>query len=93
MVSPVLHFAGEMTLVDGIVNTVKDTGGNITAVYLNLSIQGEKVVQIVLNENGKKLGAEMDGKWVEVIGDVYDQGGVMWFEVKSYKNYKENIFE
>ena len=48
MVSPVLHFAGEMTLVDGIVNTVKDTGGNITAVYLNLSIQGEKVVQIVL---------------------------------------------
>lgn len=93
MVSPVFLFAGERTLIDGIVNTVKDNRGDVTAVHLNLSIQGEKVVHVVLDETGKKLGMEMDGKWVEVIGDVCDQDGGMWIEVKSYKNFKENIFE
>jgi hypothetical protein len=90
---PALLTAGERTLVNGIVNASKDTSGNIVAVKLNLSVEGGEVFNIVLDETGKKLSIEMDGEWVEVIGDVYDQGGVMWIEVKSYKKHKENIFE
>lgn len=93
MVYPLHVTAGERTMVDGIVNTTKDTQGNILDVKLNLAIEGEKVIHIVLDETGKQLGIAMDGKWVIVIGDVYDKAGVSWIEVKSYKNYKETIFE
>ena len=90
---PALLTAGERTIVDGIVNTNKDVSGSIVAVKLNSLIEGGVVFNIFLDETGNKLGVEMDGEWVEVIGDVYDQGGVMWIEVKGYKKYKENIFE
>lgn len=93
MVSPLLVTAGERTILDGIVNTTKDTSGNIVAIKLNLAIEGEKVFHVVLDKTGKQLGIAMDGQWVVVIGDVYDKGGVVWIEVKSYKNYKETIFE
>ena len=93
LASPMLVTAGERTMVDGIVNTTRDTQGNILEVKLNLAIEGEKVIHIVLDETGKQLGIAMDGKWVVVIGDVYNKGGVSWIEVKSYKNYKETIFE
>ena len=90
---PALLAAGERTIVDGIVNTNKDVSGSIVAVKLNSLIEGGVVFNIFLDETGNKLGVEMDGEWVEVIGDVYDQGGVMSIEVKGYKKYKENIYE
>ena len=81
-----------MTKADGIVNTCKDTSGNIVAVKLNLSVEGGEVFNIVLDETGRKLSIEMDGEWVEVIGEVYDRDGVMWMEIKSYEKFEENIF-
>jgi len=84
---PTLLTAGERTIVDGIVNTSKDASGSILAVKLNLVIEGGEVFNIVLDETGKKLGIEMNGEWVEVIGDVYNQSGDIWIEVKSYKKF------
>ena len=62
--------AGERIIVDGKISAIKDNIGNITMV--NLLTDGGEVFNITLNENGKKLGKEMDGKWVEVISEVYD---------------------
>lgn len=90
---PFFLTAGERTIVDGIVNTSKDASGGIVAVTLNLVVEGGEVFNIVLDDIGKKLGIEMNGEWVEVIGEVYDRGGDRWMEVKSYKKYEENIFE
>ena len=90
---PFLLTAGERTIVNGVVSTTKNSSGNIIAVKLNLVIEGGEIFNIALNETGKKLGIEMDGKWVEVIGEVYDRGGDMWIEVRSYKRFVENIFE
>ena len=83
--------AGERIIVDGKISTIKDNIGNIT--MLNLLTDGGEVFNITLNENGKKLGKEMDGKMVEVIGEVYDRGGDMWMEVRSYKKFEEKIFD
>jgi len=90
---PFLLAAGERTIVDGVVNTSKDAGGSIIAIKVKLIIEGGEVFNIALDATGKKLGIEMDGEWVEVIGKVYDRDGDMWMEVKSYKKFDENIFE
>ena len=89
---PFLLKAGERTIVDGIVNASKNTNGNIVAVKLNLAVAGIETFNIVLDDGGKKLGIEMDGEGVEVIGEVYDRDGLMWMEVKSYEKFEENIF-
>jgi len=75
--------AGERIIVDGKISAIKDNSGNITAV--NLIADGGDVFNIILDESGKKLGKQMDGKWVEVIGDVSVKGDKTWLEVKSYK--------
>ena len=90
---PLFLNAGERTIVDGIINTSKDASGSIVAIKLNLAVADGEMFNIVLDENGKKLGIEMDGKWVEVIGEVYDRDGEKWMEVKSYKKHEKNIFE
>ena len=90
---PFFLTAGERTIVDGIVNTSKDASGSIIAIKVNLMIVGGEVFNIALDATGKKLGIEMDGEWVEVIGDVYDRDGDRWMEVKSYKKFDENILE
>jgi RecJ-like exonuclease len=90
---PAFLKAGELTKVDGIVNTSKDTSGNTVAVKLNLSVEGGEVFNIVLDETGRKLSIEMEGEWVEVTGEVYDRDRVIWMEIKSYEKFEENIFK
>ena len=83
--------AGERTIVTGMVETSLLDNGNITSVKLNLKLDKDEIFSIVLNENGKNLGKEMNGNWVEVIGTVFIEDGVNWLEVKSYK--KADYFE
>ena len=83
LVSSTFLVAGERTIVDGKISAIKDSRGNITAV--NLITDGGEVFNITLNENGKKLGKEMDGKWVEVIGGISVKDDKAWLEVKSYE--------
>ena len=83
--------AGERIIVEGIVDATKDPNGNIIAVKLNLKAEGVDVFNITLDESGKKLGKQMDGKWVEVIGDVSVKGDKTWLEVKSYKKVEGGV--
>ena len=85
--SPCFVCAGERTLVDGIVHATEDLSGNLIEVkltLLNLMEENEFFYKIVLDENGKKLGKEMNGKWVEVIGEITKTDDIYWLEVKSY---------
>ena len=75
--------AGESIIVEGKVSTTRNISGNITAV--NLITDEEEVINITLNQKGKKLGKEMDGKKVEIIADVSGQGNDVWLEVISFK--------
>lgn|GEM_PF-4799422 len=83
--------AGERVLINGVVSTIKDSSGAITAVTLNLKVEGEGIFNIILDEQGKKLGAEMEGKWVEVIGEIFMRGTEKWLEVKSYSKVEEGV--
>lgn len=83
LVSSTFLVAGERTIVDGKISSIKDNRGNITEV--NLITDGGEVFNITLNENGKKLGKEMDGKWIEVIGAISVKDDKTWLEVKSYE--------
>ena len=75
--------AGERVIAEGIVNTTKDNNGNIIAI--DLKVVGGDAFNIILDERGKVLGNQMDGKLVEVIGDVSGEGDDIWLEVISYK--------
>jgi hypothetical protein len=83
--------ADERVLINGVVSTIKDSSGAITAGTLNLKVEGEGIFNIVLDEQGKKLGAEMEGKWVEVIGEISMRGAEKWLEVKSYSKVEEGV--
>jgi hypothetical protein len=45
--------------------------------------------KIILDENGIKLGKEMKGKWVEIIGDITINDNSPWLEVKSYTYFDQ----
>jgi len=91
LVSSTFLTAGERIIVEGIVDATKDPNGNIIAVKLNLKAEGGNVFNIILDEIGKKLGKEMDGKWAEVIGNFFVEGDKTWLEVKSYKKAEGGV--
>ena len=62
--------AGEGVIVTGVVETSMLDNGDITSVKIDLRMGNDEVINIVLNEMGKKLGKEMNGNWAEVIGSV-----------------------
>ena len=75
----------QQTLI-GTVSVSTDDDGNITAVKLTV---GETVYNVTLNATGRKLGADMEGKKVEVTAIVREQEDEKWLLVKSFKEVKE----
>lgn len=84
----------EEVFIEGIVNVVKGDDQEISAVMVktaNLD-EDDKVINVVykvmLDENGKKLGAELEGKNVEITCTVTDKGTEekpdYWVTVKRY---------
>jgi hypothetical protein len=83
----VVCFAGEectaeSTKVQGLVSVTKDVDGSITAVTLTTA-EGA-VYNVMLDENGTKLGTEMADKNVVVEGAVAEQDGQKTITVISY---------
>ena len=68
LASSSLLVAGERIIIDGKVSAIKDNNGNVKAV--SIATNSGEVFKITLKKNGKKLAEEMDGKWVETVGDV-----------------------
>jgi len=91
LMSSISLIAGERVIVNGIVKTTKDSNGNLLTVKLDLKAAGEEVFTIVLDESGKRLGKEMEGKWVEVIGEVSIANDKKCLKVKSYKKFEEEF--
>ena len=81
-----LALAEDAVKVTGKVSVAKDDDGNITAVKITA---GETVNKVVLDDNGKKLGAEMDGKKVEATGTFSGEDDAKVFKVESFKEVKE----
>ncbi|NQT52781.1 hypothetical protein HQ576_12050 [bacterium] len=69
----------------GTVSVSDDDDGNITAVKLTV---GETVYNVTLDENGRKLGAQMADKKAEVTAIVREQDDEKWLVVKSFKEVK-----
>ena len=81
-----MAFAEDAVKVTGKVSVAKDDDGNITAVKITV---GETVNKVVLDDNGKKLGAEMNGKKVEATGTFSGEDDERVFKVASFKEVKE----
>ncbi len=77
--------AGEGIIVTGVVETTKLDNDEITSVTIDSRLEKDEIYNVVLNAVGKKLGQEMDGNWVEVIGSVRNQDGKNWLEVKKFE--------
>jgi RNase P/RNase MRP subunit p29 len=67
--------------VTGAVSVVKDAGGTVTAVKLTAK---DGVYNVVLDKEGMEL-AKMDGKEVEVQGEVTKKGADNWIKVVTFK--------
>lgn len=66
----------------GEVSVTRDDDKNI--IEATLTADGNDYC-ITLDEKGKKLAAEMDGKQVEVTGTVTEKDDEKWLTVESYK--------
>lgn len=77
--------AGEGIIVAGVVETSILDKGEISSVKIDTRSEIDEVYYVVLNAAGKKLGQEMHGTWVEVIGSVYNEDGKNWVEVKRFE--------
>jgi hypothetical protein len=77
--------AGEGIIVTGVVETSMLDDGDITSVIIDSRLDNGEIYDVVLNAVGKKLGQEMNGNWVEVIGSVRKEGGKNWVEVKKFE--------
>jgi hypothetical protein len=77
--------AGEGIIVTGVVETTKLDNGDITSVIIDSRLENGEVYEVVLNAVGKKLGQEMNGNLVEVIGSVRNEDGKNWVEVKKFE--------
>ena len=77
--------AGEGVIVIGVVETISMDTGDITSVKLDLRPETDEIFNVVLNAAGIKLGKEMNGSLVEVIGSVRIEDDVNWLEVKRYE--------
>ena len=69
--------------IAGMVAITEDADWNITAV--KVTADDNTVYQIVLDENGKRLGNEEDGQRAEVLGALAEKEGVKWFTVAGFK--------
>ena len=56
-----------------------------SSVIIDSRSENSEVYNVVLNAVGKKLGQEMNGNWVEVIGSVDNEDGKNWVEVKKFE--------
>ena len=86
-------FADEQRIVIGIVNSIKDQNGNIIVTKLLSVSESREVYFVELNERGKKLGDEMEGRLIEIIGKVFLRGEDKWIEVRTYREVEEDTFE
>ena len=82
--------APEKVTLTGEVNVTRDDDDNIVAATLTV---GETDYKITLDEKGKKLAGEMDGKKVEVTGTVTEKDDEKCLTVESYKEVPEEAFE
>ena len=57
----------------------------MTSVIIDLRLGKDEVYNVVLNAVDKKLGEEMNGNWVEVIGSVRYQDRKNWVEAKKFE--------
>lgn len=83
--------AGEGIIVTGLVDNSILDNGDIVSVKLDSRPETDVVFNVVLNAMGLKLGKEMRGYLVEVIGSVRIEDEVNWLEVKRYE--KVELFE
>jgi hypothetical protein len=81
-------WAADKVTLTGQVTVTEDDDFNVTDVTLK-GTDG-KTYSVTLDEKGKKLGIEMDGAKVQVVGTVAEKGGKMWLTVMSYKEIIEN---
>ena len=80
--------AQQKVTVVGKVSVTEDDDWNVTAA--KLTTDAGVVYQIVLNEKGKKLAAEMDGAKVQVTGTVATkEGSAKWLTVLTFKEVEE----
>jgi hypothetical protein len=77
--------------VTGTISVSEDDDGNVTGV--KLTVDEDTVYNIVLNEAGKKLAADMDGEKVEIVGSVAEKHEAKWITVKSFKKIEEVVEE
>ena len=77
--------AGEGIIVTGVIETSILDDVDITSVIIDSRLDNGEIYDVVLNAVGKKLGQEMNGNWVEVIGSVLKEGGKNWVEVKKFE--------
>lgn len=71
----------------GVVSVTRDDDDNI--IEATLTVDGTDYC-IKLDEKGKKLAAEMDGKQVEVTGTVTEKDDEKLLTVESYKEVPED---
>jgi len=79
--------ASERIIVDGVLIITIDQQGNITEAKLVMEYETIEVLNIVLNENGKKLAREMQGIWVQIIWNLFVKDDEYWIDVESYQKY------
>jgi hypothetical protein len=76
----------EKVTITGMVSVTRNDDGGITAVMVTTK---EASYMVTLDEKGMKLGEEMEGKEVEVVGVVIEEDEVKWITVESYKEVEK----
>lgn len=83
-VSPAL--ADEKT-ISGTVSITKDDDGKVTSVAVSTE-DGTKYA-VDMDDNGRKLGTDLDGKKVTLKGDVKEKDNKLWVTVMEFKKSDE----
>ena len=71
-------------IVTGTVSAEKDGDGNVTAV--NLKADDGTKYRVTVDDNGKKLVKDLDGKKAVVTGSLTEKDEQKWITVTSYKS-------
>jgi hypothetical protein len=78
--------AGDIKLVIGVVNMVKDNDGNITEI--KVTAHRDLVYKVVLDEKGIDLGKTMLDKRARIEGTIEVKGSSQWLTVKTFGEVK-----
>jgi ribosomal protein S17 len=78
--------ADEKTVV-GTVSSVKDDKGEVKTI--SLKVDDATTYAVTVDDNGKKLAKELDGKKASVTGEVAEKDGKKTITVKSFKAAEE----